>query len=103
MIKRICLVVVLLAIQIFIFVKYGRGQDSPLLVDDLSSIGQIVDKRTPITIGAPMPFEEMAGYYGGFYGFRGMGGVTGYSYPAYASIQPAPPPPPPPLPGALGG
>ncbi|OGZ53201.1 MAG: hypothetical protein A3B25_02690 [Candidatus Ryanbacteria bacterium RIFCSPLOWO2_01_FULL_48_26] len=89
MIKRICLVVVLLAIQILIFVKYGRGQDSPLLVDDLSSIGQIVDKRTPITIGAPMPFEEMAGYYGGFYGFRGMGGVTGYSYPAYASIQPA--------------
>ena len=67
----------------------AKAQDSPLLIDDLSSIGQVVDKRTPITIGAPMSFEEMTGYYGGFSGFRGIGGVTGYSYPAYGSIQSA--------------
>lgn len=87
-VSKVCLVV-LLAIQILIFVNYGRGQDSPLLVDDLAAISKVVDTRTPVTIGAPMPFEEMAGYYGGFSGFRGIGGVTGYSYPAYASIQPA--------------
>ena len=61
---------------------------SGMLVDDLASHSARVNDLTPITIGKPVSFEEMRGYYGGFSGFGGFS-MPGSQYPVYSSIQPA--------------
>lgn len=65
-----------------------RTPRSGMLVDDLADHSARVNALTPVTIGRPMPFEEMRGSYSGFAGFGGFT-LPGSQYPAYSSIQPA--------------
>ncbi|MDZ4243478.1 MAG: hypothetical protein U1C57_00020 [Candidatus Doudnabacteria bacterium] len=77
-----------------LFVASAKAQESQMLVDDLATIGTTVvdkiraDRRTPITVSAPMSFEDMSGFYGGYSAYRHVG-FTGSLYPAYASYDPA--------------
>lgn len=58
--------------------------------DDLERLHGQISNKTAISIGKPMPFEEMRGYYNGYYNFYFPGaGFPGSVYPSYASIEPA--------------